>query len=256
MRRHGERPCETFGEAGCGCCEGIGPATLASTPNRPGLSALHYRIGRHAEFLDTMKARLSSWNLVRPDNDGAASHRATAAEGGERTNPLFDLRTRAASDASIAVLDAWATVADVLTFYQERIANEGFLRTAVQRGSIVELARLIGYRPRPGVASSLYLAYTIDENTSEEVIIPTGARSQSVPGPDELPQSFETSEPLAARAAWNTLMPRQSHPATWESIGSPDASARAPESRLRSYVKGISSNIKVGDPLQIGRAHV
>ena len=55
-------------------------------------------------------------------------------------------------DFSIALLDAWATVADVLTFYQERIANEAYLRTATERLSVLELARLIGYQLRPGVA--------------------------------------------------------------------------------------------------------
>ena len=35
-----------------------------------------------------------------------------------------------AGDFSIALLDAWSMAADVLTFYQERIANEAYLRTA------------------------------------------------------------------------------------------------------------------------------
>ena len=43
------------------------------------------------------------------------------------------LRTRDDDDFTIALLDAWATVADVLTFYQERIANESYLRTATER---------------------------------------------------------------------------------------------------------------------------
>ena len=40
----------------------------------------------------------------------------------------------------MALIDACACVADVLTFYQERIANEGFLRTATERRSVLELA--------------------------------------------------------------------------------------------------------------------
>jgi hypothetical protein len=79
-----------------------------------------------------------------------------------RIYPLRDLRSRASNDPAIAMLDAWATIADVLTFYQERIANEGYLRTAIERRSILELARLVGYFLRPGVASSVYLAYTLE----------------------------------------------------------------------------------------------
>ena len=42
---------------------------------------------------------------------------------------------------------------DILTFYQERLANESYLRTATQLRSLTELARLIGYQPAPGVAA-------------------------------------------------------------------------------------------------------
>src|SRR6185295_18417064 len=99
---------------------------------------------------------------------------------------------------------------------QERIANEGYLRTATERRSVLELARMLGYQPRPGVASSVYLAYTLDDNFKEEITIPKSARSQSLPGPGELPQSFETSEALKARATWNNLKPRMTQPQTQE----------------------------------------
>ena len=50
---------------------------------------------------------------------------------------LQDLTTRDDDDFTIALLDASATIADVLTFYQERIANESYLRTATERDSIL-----------------------------------------------------------------------------------------------------------------------
>lgn len=130
---------------------------------------------------------------------------------------------------------------DVLTFYQERIANEGYLRTATERRSVLELARLVGYQPRPGVASSVYLAYTLDDNFKEETIIPEGARSQSVPGPGELPQSFETSDDLKARAQWNNLKPRMMKP---QNITF-DTALRI----SKIYLEGTATNLKVNDPL-------
>ena len=114
-----------------GCCEGLEQSTPLETTNRPGLKALAYRAGTHASFLATMEARLSA-------SDSA----------------LAGLSTRTATDPAIALLDAWAAVADVLTFYQERIANEGYLRTATERRSVLELARLVGYAVRPGVAAT------------------------------------------------------------------------------------------------------
>ena len=65
----------------------------------------------------------------------AARRPACCAGCSPRAGPseLPELTARDPDDPAIALLDAWATVADVVTFYQERIANEGFLRTATER---------------------------------------------------------------------------------------------------------------------------
>lgn len=201
----------------CKCCKGIERRTPMVVSNRPGLDALRYRVGTHATFLETMLARLSS-------NEYAALH---------------GLTTREPSDPAIAMLDAWATVADVLMFYQERIANEGYLRTATERRSVLELARLVGYALRPGVAASVYLAYTVDENVQEEVIIPKGSPAQSVPGPGESPQTFETSEELKARAVWSELKPRLTQP------------QYITPATNTIYLKGVSTNLRSNDPLVV-----
>jgi predicted phage baseplate assembly protein len=207
----------------CGCCEGLEPLTPLATANRPGLSVLAYRAGTHATFLTTMKARLSAGEFP----------------------PLAALTTRAATDPAIAMLDAWATVADVLTFYQERIANEGYLRTAAERRSILELARLVGYEPRPGVAASAYLAFTLEDGYKLE--IPVGTRAQSLPGPGELPQFFETAEKLEARAEWNTLAPRRSRPQSLQ----PPEPLQDNGQTTHIYIKGVTPNLGRNDRLLI-----
>jgi hypothetical protein len=223
----------------CDCCEGVTQFTPMKTVNRPGLSALAYRVGTHAAFLETMKARLSSLYLDLP-RDEFDEHGQPKTD---RVYPLRGLTTRASDDPSIALLDSWATVGAVLTFYQERIANEGYLNTATERRSILELARLVGYQLRPGVSASTFLAYTIDTNAKEVVEIPAGSKVQSVPNPGELPQTFETSEALEARAAWNNLKPRQTRPQI--------ASTIASQTGTRVYLKGTSTNLKENDPLLI-----
>ena len=115
----------------CGC--GGPDRGPASVENRPGLGALSYRVGTYATLFDAMRARLSS-----------AQYPALAG-----------LTTHEVDDPSVALLDAWAVLGDVLTFYQERIANEGYLGTATERRSVLEQARLVGYQPRPGVASDV-----------------------------------------------------------------------------------------------------
>ncbi|HYH85699.1 MAG TPA: putative baseplate assembly protein [Pyrinomonadaceae bacterium] len=220
------------GYCSCGCCEGIEELTPATVANRPGLDALSYRAGTHASFLETMKARLSA-HCLDPGAEGCK----------DSPRPLGRLTTRAGDDASVAMLDAWATVADVLTFYQERIANEGYLRTATERRSVMELARLIGYELRNGVASSVHLAFTLEQGTEQE--IPAGTRAQSVPGPGELLQSFETSEPLPARAVWNTLRPRMSRPQRLLQ------QLQQTELQPYLYLKGTATNLSVNDALLV-----
>ncbi|WP_321930954.1 putative baseplate assembly protein [Paraburkholderia guartelaensis] len=186
----------------CGCCTGTAVTVPAPETNLPGLAALSYRVGTYAGFFDTMLAQLSQVPIHVP---------SAGQSGTDQLTPLTKLTTRDPSDPSIALLDAWAVVGDVLTFYQERIANEGFLPTAIERRSLIELARLIGYRPRSGVAASVRLAFTVSAGFSG--VLPAGTRAQSVPsGSSATPQFYETSADLATRDTWNALAPRLSRP--------------------------------------------
>ena len=167
------------------------------TPVTPpaGLPALPYSPGDRQQFLAQMLAALARADIA----------------GGQP----FGLRTRALDDPTVALLDAWATVADVIAFYQERIANEGYLRTAAQPGSLLAIAQLVGYRPRPGLAASVWLAYSLQPDPADTaVVLPAGLLAQSVPGTGELPQTFETTEALVARPSWNTLGVRATGPVT------------------------------------------
>jgi hypothetical protein len=156
----------------------------------PGQNAIAYRVGTHASFLARSKVRIGS----HP--------------------PLRALRTRDPADPTLALLDAWASAGEVLSFYQERTINEHYLRTATERRSLLELGRLLGYELAPGVAATAYLAFTIDDSPAApaEAPIPAGTRVSSIPGPGELPQVFETSRELVARPEWNQLKLRATIP--------------------------------------------
>jgi hypothetical protein len=132
-----------------------------------------------------------------------------------RADPSLRLDRRSTGDATVALLDAWATAGDVLGFYLDRIAAEGYLPSAVEAGSIIALAGLLGATPQPSVASRVCLAYTLQPDpTDAAVIIAAGQLAQSVPGAGETPQTFETATDLVARPSWNTLAPRGSTPLT------------------------------------------
>ncbi|HEX4666408.1 MAG TPA: putative baseplate assembly protein [Chthoniobacterales bacterium] len=201
----------------CGCCEGITAIVPEPLRNRPGLGQVSYRIGTHGDFLASALAALS-------DPQFAA---------------LRSLTTRDSDDFTIALLDGWATLADVLTFYQERIANELWLRTATERDSILRLAQLIGYRLKAGVAAEAPLAFLLDETPGapSEVTIKVGSKVQSVPGADEKAQTFETIEEIEARTGWGILKPQ---------LTAPPLIANGAK---QAYLKGVDTQLQPGDAL-------
>src|SRR5215471_16479689 len=71
-------------------------------------------------------------------------------------------RARGGQDLGLMLLEMWAYVSDVLAFYDERIANETYLRTAQRRPSLRRLVELLGYFPAPGVAAKVVLAALAD----------------------------------------------------------------------------------------------
>lgn len=165
--------------------------------NAPGLTSVAYRSVRYgsarAEMLD-MLSRNRDW--------------------------MRDLNTRDPADPSIALIDAWAITGDVLSFYAERIINESYLPTAVERRSLRSLARLIDYELRPGKAAEAWIAFTLETAAGAplEVPIPVGVRIKSVPGPGETIATFETIEAITARPHCNAMLPRLSRPQTFTDI--------------------------------------
>jgi predicted phage baseplate assembly protein len=217
--------------ATCGCCSGVTQHTPLEVENRPGLSAIAYRVGVHDDFLDSMITGLT--NAERPR--------------------LGALGTRDRDDFSIALLDAWAVAADVLAFYNERLQNEAYLRTARERISLQELGRLIGYQLRPGVAAETYLAFAIEPPpevpataskdpgalppvTPAVVTLEPGLRVQSIPGPGEQPQTFETMEQVEAQPEWNAIPASQTTPDPGLGL-------------TYAYLEGTDLNLKPGDAL-------
>ncbi len=239
----GSASCGSLSRGGASCCEGNDLLVPEAIDNAPGQSSLRYRVGTWATFFETMLARLvtspEQSHACAPDPNEGPDPLGLEDDGSSRW-PLRELTTRDTDDPTIALLDAWAMVGDVLTFYQERIVNEGYLRTATELRSVEELARLVGYRPRPGVAASVDVAFTLDVGQTTE--IPAGTRAQSLPQPGKLPQTYETSEPLLAKAEWNAMPPLQAE--YW----SPQVVfVEAERPRLQVYFEGLSTNLKIND---------
>jgi predicted phage baseplate assembly protein len=155
--------------------------------------------------------------------------------------PSLGLTRRTLDDPTVALLDAWATVTDVLSFYDDRIWDEGFLGSAVEDGSVLGLLELTGVTARPGVGAGVALAYLLHDDPTDAVVeLPAGLLSQTVPGPGEEVQTFETVAPLRARPSWSRLGLRTHRPLE----GLPPGTAG-----VRLMVQGVTSRVAVGDHL-------
>src|SRR5512139_251126 len=85
---------------------------------------------------------------------------------------LPDWTDRSPNDLGVVLVELFAYMGDMLMYYQDRIANEGYLDTAVEPRSIANLLRLIGYKMRPvrPATAGLVLTYQLKDNPIEIII--------------------------------------------------------------------------------------
>jgi len=152
-----------------GCCETNTAQALELIP--AGLDTIPRQI---AGFPDIRKRLLE--RLADPDNLA----RQTALES---WRPYSD-------DFGSMSLEMWAYVAEILGFYDERVANETYLGTAERRPSLRRLVGLLGHTPIAGIAGTATLAALADGAVAVTVPAGTGVRSSSFGA--NPPQVFET----------------------------------------------------------------
>ena len=102
-------------------------------------------------------------------------------------------------DLGLQVLEWWAYLGDILTFYNERIANNSYLRTAAgqpgPQGSAAALARLLGYLPAPAITATGVIAAIRGTGAANvNLVIPAGLQITSTPTADAPAQLFEAGE--------------------------------------------------------------
>jgi hypothetical protein len=148
----------------CPCQEIAHPLVI---DNPPGRSPIRYRVGDYRSFRDALLRGL-------PDE-----------------RELLRWRPTADGDLALQLFEWWAYLADILTFYNEQIANGAYLGTAFLPGSVAQIVRLIGYRPLPGIGAHGTLAALVSGQA--KVQLPAGFAVQSKPGPPpgDQPKVFE-----------------------------------------------------------------
>src|SRR4051794_16754536 len=86
---------------------------------------------------------------------------------------------RSPADLGMLLVDLFAYIGDVVLYYQDRIANESFLLTAVERCSVLNALRLIGYELAPPIAAAAMLSLFFKkppQGASTVVTVPSGAQ--------------------------------------------------------------------------------
>jgi hypothetical protein len=197
----------------CPCASTQDPHVIS---NAPGLPAIAYRANDFTGFRRALlrplpgEQTIASW---RPDR----------------------------GDLGLQVLEWWAYLADVLTFYNERYANESYLGTATQQGSIANLVALLGYQPGPGIAATgMVAAMGPAGQSTGKLVIPAGMSLSSTASPNVPAQTFEVDS--AVTFTGQSSVPVSLHPNTdlvrWRG-GSPRSVLLA----------GRVSGVKTGDRL-------
>lgn len=107
---------------------------------------------------------------------------------------LPEWTNRSENDFGIVLLELFSYVGDMLSFYTDRVANEAYIQTAVQRSSVLAIAEMLDYRPSGRAAAAATLTFTISASAGGPVTIPAGTQVSTVPATtSEDPIVFETS---------------------------------------------------------------
>lgn len=97
---------------------------------------------------------------------------------------------RSENDLGRLLLESFAYVGDVLLYYQDRIANEAFLSTAVERQSVIDLLSLIGYTLATSAPASAELRLIAPNDSDEPIRVEVGALFATQVLPGEAPLEF------------------------------------------------------------------
>ncbi len=185
--------------------------------NTPGMNTIPYRIGDYVAF----------------------RHRLLQALPGETELTLW--RPGATGDLAVQMMEWWAYLADILTFYNERIANEDYLGTAALPESVNHLVQLLGYRPRPALGSTGTLAALLSPGAQLPLSLPAGLQVQSKPGPGASPQIFELAAQTNVTAPDLILAD--------VAVVSPNARLLPADGSSCVWLAGKITSIKAGDRL-------
>lgn len=132
--------------------------------------------------------------LPKPDylSRDYTSLRQSMLQYGQQVFPEWNPASE--GDFGMVMVEMFAYMGDILSYYTDRAQFENYLPTATQRDSILNIAFMLGYSPGSGYPASGTVQLTLDKNAKATVIPPgtqiTTNRVDALDGPIV----FETQE--------------------------------------------------------------
>jgi predicted phage baseplate assembly protein len=175
--------------------------------------------------------------IVMRRADWRAIRRALLA-GREDEIALKGWRPGTTQDLALMAAEWWATLGEVLEFYNDEIANEAFLGTAIRPESVTRLISLLGYVPRPALAATGVVAAVVSGKAA--ITLPAGFAIESLPAPGLLPQTFETDLAQTLAPGGRVLVQPPGR------IARPDTGALLLAGKVRGLAEGDVLRVRTG----------
>jgi Baseplate J-like protein len=102
------------------------------------------------------------------------------------------------------LLELYAFVGDVLTFYQDNQARESRLLTATQRKNLIALTKLLGFRPAGARAATAAEVFTLATTPAADVVLPQGTQVRTA----------SVTEPVVFQLLGDVVIPAGASPPT------------------------------------------
>jgi uncharacterized phage protein gp47/JayE len=150
---------------------------------------------------------------------------------------------RSEADFGIVLIEIFAYMADILSYYQDRIANESFLATAQERRSVLQHLRLIGYELEPAAAAFAELSLIVSNDKIDVVQINKGDQFAIKSSATEKSVNFEYVSDSPLEINLGTLVPDSAGPGFKKFVPIPVKEGQM----IRGEILGISD----GTPNQI-----
>ena len=111
------------------------------------------------------------------------------------------------ADFGNVLLELFAYIGDILSYYQDRVANESFLGTAQTRRSVIQHLRLIGYELGTAAPAAAELTLAVPGSVTEAVTISKGDAFATKSQKDRPSMRFEYTRDSPLTIDFSTITP-------------------------------------------------